>query len=120
MKLKRILWTVGGITILGGLMFLISQPDDSPWRAFGPWGYWLLAGLFVIAAAIRLLRGPGPHKTHYVRDPMAADGQSYGSLMTGSADQGASTAFTDNSLAALTPLTELTEDHQPPEEFKLR
>ncbi|GAA1413964.1 hypothetical protein AUR04nite_30350 [Glutamicibacter uratoxydans] len=117
MILKRILFWSFGIAVLGFLMFMNLQPDDSPWRAFGPWIYWALAGLFVVAAVVRLILGQDRHKTHYLVGPMASAGQTYGSLVMGSADVGASTAFTDKSLSALTPNTELTVDNKPPEGF---
>lgn len=121
MKLfKRILFLVLGVSALGFLMFLNLQPDESKWSVFGPWVYWVLVGLFVVAAVIRLCRGKDPDKTHYVVGPMASAGQTYWSLVTGSANEGASTAFTENSLAALTPTTELSVDNEPPEKYRFK
>lgn len=117
---KKMLFSVLGMSVLGVLMFLNLQPDDSRWSVFGPWVYWVLVGVFALAAVIRLWRGKDPNKTHYVVGPMASAGQTYGSLVMGSADEGASTAFTENSLAALTPTTELFVDNDPPEKFRFK
>lgn len=115
---KKILFLLLGVLILGSLMFLNLQPDDSKWSVFGPWVYWILVGLFALAVVIRLWRGKDPDKIHHVVGPVASAGQTYASLVMGSANEGASTAFTENSLAALTPTTELCVDNDPPEKFR--
>ncbi|WPR63344.1 hypothetical protein SLW73_10635 [Glutamicibacter protophormiae] len=113
MRITKIFWSAAVLAVLSGLIFIIVQPEDSPWAGLGAWVYWGCIGLFAIALMVRIF-SKASHRAHDAFGPVASAGQTYQSLMTGSADQGAFTAITDSSLTAMTPLTELPVEQRKP------